>query len=120
MQNGEYGFNTTADRGADTFHPFNDIASGTINFTRGQVAHVSTGKRPRYLSAFQSNSYPIWIIYNVDYDADNALYYRSYSNNRGEAPIDGSTGVITISDDGFSIGPTSGMADDGAFTYFCI
>ena len=120
MQNGEYGFTTTADPGADTSHPFNDIASGTVDFITGQVAQVSTGERPRYLSAFQSNSYPIWIIYDIDHDPDNALYYRSYSNLRRKTPIDGSGGIITISDDGFSIGPMSGMADDGAFTYFCI
>lgn len=120
IQDGEYGFNTAADRGADTFHPFNDITSGTINFTSGQAAHVSTGKRPRYLSAFQNNTYPIWIIYDVDYDADNALYYRAYNNRRGETPIDGSAEIITISDDGFSIGPMSSMADNGPFTYFCV
>ena len=117
-KDGQYGFNTDPERGADTFVPFKHVISGDVAYVSNEPSFVATSKRIKYLAAFQTNQYPIWFIYNADFDENNAWFFRRYSNTVGTTPIDGSRDFLTISDNGFTIWPMTNSADSGNFIYF--
>ena len=52
-KNGKYGYNTSANRGADTFHPFNSIETGTLQIiVPGDTYTVNLGYRPARVWAY--------------------------------------------------------------------
>ena len=73
-QNGEYGFNTSANRGADTFSPF---SSGVdINILDGQISYSSGNNSGGYLTAEIPKSLSAGLMYIICWTFNNASIIR--------------------------------------------
>lgn len=106
-KNGKYGYNTSASRGADTFHPFKEPNVGTYTFPAGIGATVDLGEDNTIRYANANN------VYNTGYgngvnDADNRANPSSFNYQSGVSAADNRANPSSVNyQSGYSQGVTN-------------
>ena len=104
-QNGTFGFNTDIERGADTFHPFNNGgAIGQFNASTSTTTHISLGFKPKVIIVHRNSNSGVINVYDEDYSTTVERRRGGTSANFTEMNIGGTDNshFYSIDDDGFT------------------
>lgn len=121
MQNGEYGFNTAADRGADTFHPFKaeefQIITWTMSNSASNLSVLNLkgfSDTPNYVSVSAVNN--VWMDFIYDARASTTQVKTcAYATNQTIVYENVSTRMPVFTKDQITIVPlVSGVGDKKA------